>query len=534
MYQCRRSNPCPRSWQRGRQSCRRSCLILAASPWLSCAFIFWCQCYPWRTHWPPRELAMAAPLLKVRTVTVGITLEREHPEKWPLLIERAAAFNAAATARLTAAGFEVQTTRVSTNSFESYLDATDSAALLEGFRRIDAELVRHGIGLFAAGPARTAEGVALAPDIIKLGPRISLSGVMPGPLDSKMASNLAAAVLRIAQETEGGEGNFQFCASFNVQPGIPFFPAAYHEGEPGFAIGCETSALLWDALPRAAGDLELAQQLLIKTFEEQMKPLEEIAIELSQIHEFPYNGIDASVAPLGSAPPLTDSFESLGLGRFGESGTLAVSALVTGALKQLKGLKICGYTGLMLPPLEDAGLARRAVEQGYRIHDLLMYSAVCGLGLDTVPIPGNVEQQKVAALLLDVAALAFRLNKPLTARLFPVPGKVAGEKTDFKNPFLCAHSPGLRSDLGIKAHRLCPKSEHEGSASLLRRPQRQGAVVWPLLQAATLQAPTAMVLKMTPGEDNQQSAAASAKEGCLLLLLLLWLWLLLLLLVVVP
>ena len=45
--------------------------------------------------------------------------------------------------------------------------------------------------------------------------------------------------------------------------------------------------------------------------------------------------------------------------------------------------------------------------------------------------------EKLAALFHDVAALAFRLDKPLTARLFPVPGGVAGQQTDFKNPYLC-------------------------------------------------------------------------------------------------
>ena len=34
------------------------------------------------------------------------------------------------------------------------------------------------------------------------------------------------------------------------------------------------------------------------------------------------------------------------------------------------------------------------------------------------------------ALLLDVAALALRLNKPLTARLMPIPGKKAGRNTN--------------------------------------------------------------------------------------------------------
>lgn len=43
--------------------------------------------------------------------------------------------------------------------------------------------------------------------------------------------------------------------------------------------------------------------------------------------------MDASVAPNPSATPLTTSFESLGLGRFGDSGTLAVCSLVTSALK---------------------------------------------------------------------------------------------------------------------------------------------------------------------------------------------------------
>ena len=63
--------------------------------------------------------------------------------------------------------------------------------------------------------------------------------------------------------------------------------------------------------------------------------------------------------------------------------------------------------------------------------------AVCGLGLDTVPIAGDTSQGKLAALLLDVAALAFRLDKPLSARVFPVPGKAAGEATSFVNPYLC-------------------------------------------------------------------------------------------------
>ncbi|HEX9617658.1 MAG TPA: DUF711 family protein, partial [Anaerolineales bacterium] len=63
--------------------------------------------------------------------------------------------------------------------------------------------------------------------------------------------------------------------------------------------------------------------------------------------------------------------------------------------------------------------------------DLLLYSAVCGTGLDTVPLPGDVTVGQLQAILLDLAALAQRLEKPLTARLMPIPGKAAGEDTGF-------------------------------------------------------------------------------------------------------
>ena len=85
----------------------------------------------------------------------------------------------------------------------------------------------------------------------------------------------------------------------------------------------------------------------------------------------------------------------------------------------------------MLPVLEDSTLANRAERGLLKINDLLLYSAVCGTGLDTIPLPGEVTPEQIAAILLDLAALALRLDKPLTARLMPIPGKQAGELTSF-------------------------------------------------------------------------------------------------------
>jgi hypothetical protein len=91
-----------------------------------------------------------------------------------------------------------------------------------------------------------------------------------------------------------------------------------------------------------------------------------------------------------------------------------------------------GFNGLFLPVLEDAVLAERSGEGMLGINDLLLYSAVCGTGLDTLPLPGDVSVEQLSAILLDLAALALRLDKPLTARLMPIPGKKAGEITDFE------------------------------------------------------------------------------------------------------
>jgi len=105
-------------------------------------------------------------------------------------------------------------------------------------------------------------------------------------------------------------------------------------------------------------------------------------------------------------------------------------------LKNLN-VKTCGYSGLMLPVIEDRVLARRAAEGHFTVEELLLFSSVCGTGLDVVPLPGNTQTRIIAALIEDVAASSVKLsNKPLSARLFLIPGSSAGDKVTFDNPFL--------------------------------------------------------------------------------------------------
>src|ERR1044072_9618483 len=79
----------------------------------------------------------------------------------------------------------------------------------------------------------------------------------------------------------------------------------------------------------------------------------------------------------------------------------------------------------MLPVMEDKRLAQRWAESTYDIDSLLAYSSVCGTGLDTVPLPGDVSEDQLVKIFGDVAALAWKWHKPLSARLQPV-GRAEG------------------------------------------------------------------------------------------------------------
>ena len=80
----------------------------------------------------------------------------------------------------------------------------------------------------------------------------------------------------------------------------------------------------------------------------------------------------------------------------GSSGTLTAAAIITRALKAIP-VKQAGYSGLMLPVLEDTVLAQRWSEGRLAIDSLLAYSAVCGTGLDTIPSPAISRGNKSSA-----------------------------------------------------------------------------------------------------------------------------------------
>ena len=104
----------------------------------------------------------------------------------------------------------------------------------------------------------------------------------------------------------------------------------------------------------------------------------------------------------------------------------------------------------MLPVLQDDVLARRAAEGSFSLHDLLLYSAICGAGLDIIPIPGNTTADEIAAVYLDMAALAVSVNKPVSARLMPIPERAVGEKVSFETEDLTSSRVLPLKNLGVE------------------------------------------------------------------------------------
>lgn len=373
--------------------------------------------------------------MKIRTITTGISLRsfRETDKVKPI-----AEFNQEAKRLFEQQGYQVQTTRIDTNSWEEYSSELSREEIISEIQEIDLICKNLNVSFFNIGYASTPERIANSSEIIRNTSVISCSGKI-GDFENGMRFENAKAssrvIKQISEGTENGIGNFRFCAWCNCPPGIPFFPTGYHEGETSFSIGLECSDLAMRAFSRS-NNLLNAERNLRSIFEDELNKVQDIAQQIAKEFKIKFGGIDASLAPsLDKGESIAFAYEKLRLGKFGQPGTLLISAMITRVLKSLS-VKTCGYSGLMLPVCEDFGLAQRAGEGAYNLSSLLLYSAVCGCGLDAVPLPGDITVEKIEAILLDVATLSIALNKPLSARLLPVPGKKAGEMTAFNSPYL--------------------------------------------------------------------------------------------------
>jgi uncharacterized protein len=373
---------------------------------------------------------------KIRAITAFVNLDRN---KYQQQIADAMKLLKYARTILESRGYTVQGVRIATQPFSEYTKGLTTEQAVEFFRNYENLATQQNfipdIGpamLNANDPESQADTLA---EILAGTKSINASLVVAADDGIRWRSvGAAARVIKRLEDTDRSQANFRFAAIAMVGPLTPFYPAAYVSGfGHQFAIALE-SANTVAAVFQNSQDLNTARQKLTDTLAKTAFDIESLAQRADRDTGWAYVGMDLSPAPAKDVS-IGAALEDLTQQPFGSSGTLTAAATLTAAIRDIH-VKRTGYNGLMIPILEDERLAQRWSEGNISIDALLSYSAVCGTGLDTVPLPGDVTEQQLDLIIGDMASLAFKWKKPLSARLLPVANKAAGDTTDFDDPAL--------------------------------------------------------------------------------------------------
>jgi len=375
---------------------------------------------------------------KVRTITAFLKLDRARYREQ---IQGTLIMLRHAKSVVEAAGYPVETIRIATQPFPQYTRGLPPADVLRFFREYDALAIRESF-IPNIGPAMLADGddpaqAQMLGEILSATKSLKASLIVAGEngIQWKCVQAAAGVVKFVEEHSPGSAGNFNFAATAMLTPYGPFYPGAYHLGDGHrFAIGTEGANVVEHVFAQTAGNAPAATERLTSELTTHAVALEKLAQQIERETGWTYMGIDATPAPLREVS-IGAAIEKFTGEPFGSSGTMTAAGVITKAVQSLP-VKRIGFSGLMLPVMEDSLLAQRWSEGTYDMDGLLAYSAVCATGLDTIPMAGDVTSRQIERILGDVATLAVKWHKPLTARLLPVKGKKAAERTEFDDPFL--------------------------------------------------------------------------------------------------
>jgi len=376
--------------------------------------------------------------MKVRAVTVGLC----GSEDWELFRQRLRDANWTGT-RIKAAledhGIPTDFVRLVTDPFGRWVQGIDLESLA---RELD-ELDVHAISL---GRAMSDEDLKWIPRFMEVSPKISCTAhLRQSPVHEQLPDEDHALKISEVLSTLDWRQGFNFCVSCGAMPdNIPFLPVASREvptsssQESAFmiSIATENSDVLEQAAEISTGTSELHSNVK-KLLEPPLMKIEEIAVETLKTWSEPRNLVATYCGIDPSANPSLDGTSSIGKAiecslqnqPLGSVGSISVVAAISSALRTLNVKKV-GYAGVMLPVLEDLSLSKRVNEGSLGLSSLLQLSAVCGVGLDTIPISHSLTAEEIAKVVVDVGALAMRWDKPLSVRLL----RLQGEQGEIAHP----------------------------------------------------------------------------------------------------
>jgi uncharacterized protein (UPF0210 family) len=373
---------------------------------------------------------------KIRAITAFIRLDRA---KYESQIQENLKFLRTAKFAFEKSGYEVETIRITTQPFPEYTKGMSTAEALTLFRAYDALAVKEGFDA-SIGPAMTKDSddprnAELLAQILATAKTLNGSVIIAGEdgIHWKSIHATAGVIEYLATHTTHSQGNFSFTAAALVPPNTPFYPASFTGEEKHFALALQSANVVTDVFSSVHSPDEAVARLR-DSLGHYAQEIEATARQIDAQTGWKYGGIDLSPAPLKEIS-IGGAIEKFYGAPLGSSGTLTAAAIITRALKEVPVTQT-GYSGLMLPVLEDSVIAQRWSEGRLMLDSLLSYSAVCGTGLDTIPLPGDVSEEQLVRILGDVASLSVKWHKPLSARLLPIAGKKPGDMTELDDPFL--------------------------------------------------------------------------------------------------
>jgi uncharacterized protein (UPF0210 family) len=373
---------------------------------------------------------------KVHAITGFVRINQDTYES---LIEDARATLGKVKTAFESSGYDVDTVRMTTNPLPEVIAGMSQDQALTFLKKLD-DLAATGNFILNVGPAMLHEGddpstMQVAQQALSTLRNIEVSAIIADTdgIHWDTIRSTAELVQYVSEHSPRSLGNLNFAAIAMQNAYSPFFPSSYftEEGEQ-YTVGLECADVVHTALVNNKGKYASALAALTSELTRQISSANAVIVNVRQ--ETPWNpaGLNLIVSNAGDAS-IGGAIEAYTGENFSSAGTLTAIRLIAEAVQVVEP---SGNSVLALPVIEDKHLAQRWAENTYGIDSLLAYSAVGSMGVDTVPLPGQIHPGQLKRIFSDVAVLANRWNTPLCARLLPVAGKRPGDMTDFNDPSL--------------------------------------------------------------------------------------------------
>jgi len=417
--------------------------------------------------------------LDVRTATLGIDLHdcasRDAgtlAERIRTKIARVAGGFVTATRKLEREyGIPIVNRRIAVSPIAQVAAGHDTKALVAVARALDAAAADVGVDLVGGYGAhvqkastRAAEALIEAlPEALSTTSRVcgyvQVASSRTG-INMDAVNRMAQAILDIAHADAANDG---FAAAklvvfANLPDDNPFMAGATHgtgEADATINIGVSGPGVVQRALERlvqqadaaasASGSAQhgatlsdIAEEIKLTSFRI-TRVGELMGRELAAALGVRFGIIDLSLAP---TPAVGDSIgeilQAMGILRVGAPGSTAAVAMLNDAVKKggaFASSSVGGLSGAFIPVMEDATLAAAAEAGWLTVDKLEAMTSVCSVGLDMLPVAGDLSPTTLAGLMADEMAIGMINGKTTATRIVPVPGKKAGEHVSYGGLF---------------------------------------------------------------------------------------------------